>query len=523
MPTLQWSSKNEAVTASKNCKYRLLVRNEDQSYGAEDTENMLIQGDNLEALRALIPTHAGRVNFIYIDPPYNTKTAFESYDDNMAHSKWLSMMYPRLELLWKLLAEDGVICISINDDEGHYLKVMCDEIFGRSNFISSLVWNYEGNTDNQAKIINYHEYVHVYAKSGRIEAIDVIDPNIDKNSKLFKKEIRNTVVKNGPKNPPREVTIPAGFPANIENATINKENIEWPQYDADIEIRDYKLVNEVKATSGWASRKLLENFIKEGMSTPVKDTKKQDTVFELTKTGAIEGVKGRKQESKGHFVSVLRGFGTTNQMRIMLEKMGMKFSYPKPVNLVSYLAAAFCPKNGIVLDSFAGSGTTAHSILESNRVYDANRSFVCIEMREDTFENVIIPRTKAVIDGNSEAEIEACGGGYSSYQLGKELFDEYGYVADGVCLDDLASHIWFTETKSSLKNNANSPLLGVYNDVAYYFLRGEYNQTLTTKVLQSLPEHDGPKVIYGENIKMTQARLKEQQVTFKQIPTDIRG
>ena len=196
MPILSWLNKEQAVTMANSCSYRLLNQVPELSYGVQDTDNMVIQGDNLEALKSLIPTHIGRVKCIYIDPPYNTKSAFETYDDNLEHSKWLTTMYPRLELLWELLAEDGVILISINDDEGHYLKVICDEIFGRNNFISSLVWHYEGNTDNQAKIINYHEYIHLYSKNGRIENINVIDPNIKKDSKLNKSEIRNTIVKN---------------------------------------------------------------------------------------------------------------------------------------------------------------------------------------------------------------------------------------------------------------------------------------------------------------------------------------
>ena len=175
MPILNWLNKEQALTTARNCQYRLLENVPELSYGDTKTENMLIQGDNLEALKALIPTHAGRIKCIYIDPPYNTKSAFETYDDNLEHSKWLTTMYPRMELLWQLLTSDGVILISINDDEGHYLKVMCDEIFGRKNFISSLIWHYEGNTDNQAKIINYHEYVHLYSKSGTIENINVIN------------------------------------------------------------------------------------------------------------------------------------------------------------------------------------------------------------------------------------------------------------------------------------------------------------------------------------------------------------
>ena len=140
MPILNWLNKEQALTTARDCPYRLLEEVPELSYGAQDTDNMLIQGDNLEALKALIPTHAGRIKCIFIDPPYNTKSAFEHYDDNLEHSKWLSMIYPRLELLHQLLAEDGSIWITLDDNEVHYLKVIMDEIFGRKNFIKSIAW-----------------------------------------------------------------------------------------------------------------------------------------------------------------------------------------------------------------------------------------------------------------------------------------------------------------------------------------------------------------------------------------------
>ncbi len=175
---------------------RILVEDKSKSYGDPSSENMLIHGDNLIALQALQQDFAGKIKCIYIDPPYNTGSAFESYDDNLDHSIWLNMMKPRLELLWSLLKdENGVILISVNDDECHYLKVLCDELFGRRNFIASLVWNYEGNTDNQAQIINYHEYILIYSKSGKIDDPNVIDPNITNDSKLYKDEIRDSSYK----------------------------------------------------------------------------------------------------------------------------------------------------------------------------------------------------------------------------------------------------------------------------------------------------------------------------------------
>ena len=140
MPTLQWLDREKTIKLVSKVPYRLLEIDARFSYGDETSRNMLIQGDNLEALKALLPYYTSKVKCIYIDPPYNTGSAFEHYADNLEHSKWLDMMYPRLELLRELLSEDGSVWISIDADEAHYLKVIADEIFGRKNFVDEVVW-----------------------------------------------------------------------------------------------------------------------------------------------------------------------------------------------------------------------------------------------------------------------------------------------------------------------------------------------------------------------------------------------
>lgn len=412
---------------------RILIEDPTKSYHAEARrsdadifDNMLIKGDNLLALKALEADYVGKVKCVYIDPPYNSDAAFGEYDDNMEHSIWLSMMRERLELLWRLLSdENGTILISINDDEVHYLKVLCDEIFGRTRFISSFVWHYEGNTDNQAKIINYHEYVLVYSKTGEIDNPGVIDPNTGEGSKLLKEEIRNTVVKNGPKNPIKDVTLPVGFPCTFEGEVSSKKD-SWPRFNYKPVAQAGGLVCEVTASSGWSSKDLLEEFISTGFK-PVKDTKGQDTTFEMTRTGAIEAVKVRGSE-KGHVVSVLRGFGTTNQMRIMLSQIGVKFSYPKPIDLISYLIEIFTQNGDTILDSFAGSGTTGHAVMKLNKEKGGGRRFILIEMSDDTMENVLLPRLRAVIDGDKRGDIEVHGGGFRYFALAPSLLsqDKYG-------------------------------------------------------------------------------------------------
>lgn len=236
MPTLDWIGKDKVINHHMDVPYRVL--DVKYKYG-EPNGNMIIHGDNLSALKSLLPEYEGRIKCIYIDPPYNTAksseknkawvysdsvddsriqkwlndTVGDEYEDYSRHDKWLCMMYPRLRLLQRLLASDGIIFISIDDNECHNLRFVCDEIFGKKSFVSQLVWRSDGNFDNQAKIKNCHEYILCYGKD--IDSLGLpngIDPNASDGSKIYNDEIRNTVVKNGSKNPMSKVVLPIGFP-----------------------------------------------------------------------------------------------------------------------------------------------------------------------------------------------------------------------------------------------------------------------------------------------------------------------
>ncbi len=161
MPFLDWVNKNQAKETTRDVPYHLLKQ--ESVYGAGG-ENMLIQGDNLLALKALIPFYAGQVKCIFIDPPYNTQSAFDHYDDKLEHSQWLSMMYPRLVLLREMLAEDGCIWVTIDDNEAHYLKVLMDEVFGRRNFVSNVLWQKRTSPDARIQLGAAHDHVMVFAK-----------------------------------------------------------------------------------------------------------------------------------------------------------------------------------------------------------------------------------------------------------------------------------------------------------------------------------------------------------------------
>ena len=170
MPLLHWLTREADLKAAQHAPYRLLETLPEHSHGSTDTGNLMIQGDNLDALKALLPYYAGQVKCIYIDPPYNTRSAFEHYDDNLEHSQWLALMYPRLELLRDLLAEDGSLWVSLDDAEAHYFKVIGDEIFGRRNFISDVSWRKRDGAPNDRKIGNVHEHILVWGKSKNNES-----------------------------------------------------------------------------------------------------------------------------------------------------------------------------------------------------------------------------------------------------------------------------------------------------------------------------------------------------------------
>lgn len=503
--------------------------------------NKIIHGDNLEALKALLPEYEGRIKCIYIDPPYNTGNEGWVYNDNVndpkikkwlgeivgkeeddltRHDKWLCMMYPRLKLLYKLLSKEGLIFISIDDNEYQNLKFICDEIYGRQNFITNFTWRTDGNFDNQAKIKINHEYILCYAKdSSLFEHPKVVDPNIPEGSKLFKTEIRNTVVKNGPKNPISEITLPVGFPSDIENGVIQKRTTAWPHYKNEATITNFKLANEVIVESGWSSKGILLEFIKSGFK-PVKDSKDQDTTFVISKSGAIENVKSRVEAS--HVVSSLFNMGSTQNMSADLKKMGVDFNYPKSLTLIQYLISIINGSNFIVLDSFAGSGTTAHAVLNLNKQDGGNRRFICIEM-EDYAETITAERVKRVIKGYGTNE--GTGGSFDFYELGQALFLEDGNLNELAGVEKIRQYVYYTETKLPLspgKHNDNPYFLGKYNETAYYF-HYEHDEvtTLNHDFLATMKTKAGQYVIYADNCLLTRDFMTKHNIIFKKIPRDL--
>jgi adenine-specific DNA-methyltransferase len=506
MPILHWLDRDKHIKAAEAVPYRLLEAADEHSAGDPDTSNMLIRGDNLEALKALLPYYAGRVKCIFIDPPYNTRSAFEHYDDNLEHSQWLAMMFPRLQLLSELLAQDGSIWVTIDDNEGHYLKVVMDEVFGRANFVATIAWQKVFAKKNKALISGSHDHLFVYAKSISKWQRNLLprdatqlkafknpddDPRGRWQSVAYSVQSEDSERRTAYRYPitlPSGRTVPPpagrhwnGLPERTEQ--LRSDNRLWFGPDGDSPPRIKVFLSEVQAgivPDTWWDHKSSGNN---------QDAKKE--MLELFPT---------------------------------LEP----FSTPKPERLLYRILHTATNPGDQVLDSYLGSGTT------SAVAHKMGRKYIGIEMGEHAL-TYCLPRLKKVVDGE-QGGISADvgwkgGGGFRFYKLGAPAFDQEGRVNPQIRFAHLAAHIWFSETHTALHKKAHSPLLGVRNGTAYYLLyngilgdkRADGGNVLTAKILAQLPAYDGPKVIYGEACRLGLARLKDLGIIFKQTPYDVKA
>lgn len=510
MPILQWLTREESLKSSGQAPYRLIEPDDEYSYGDMSTGNMLIQGDNLDALKALLPYYAGSIKCIYIDPPYNTKSAFEHYDDNTEHSKWLSTIYPRIEILRELLADNGSLWVSIDDHEAHYLKIIMDEIFGRNNFVSSIVWQQRTTRENRKTFSSNHEYILLYAKSYKKFAESRNDLELTDDVKVRYKN---------PDNDPRGAW--QSISANAQAGHGTSEQF----YDL---VAPSGKVHKLPAGRCWlyTSKKMQEEisknniwFGKNGQGVPrikkfLNDIKKGLTPHTLWLANEV----GTNDDAKKHTISIFE--------HTSFEGL---FETPKPEQLLSrIIQISTKDSHDIVLDSFLGSGTTAAVAQKMNR------RFIGIEIGHHALTHCV-PRLRKVVDGEqggiSKAVNWAGGGGYRFFRLGEPIFSESGSIREGITFSQLGTHVWFSETKTPLPKIPDSPLLGIHKGTAYYLLFNGIlkdksvggGNVLTSKILDGLPRYDGPKVIYGERCLFSPSRLKECQITFKHTPYDIKG
>lgn len=507
MPTLRWLTRDDDVRAAEKVPYRLLEEVPELGYGDRNAGNMLIQGDNLEALKALLPYFAGQVKCIYIDPPYNTGSAFEHYDDNLEHSQWLAMMWPRLELLRELLSEDGSIWVSIDDREGHYLKVIMDEVFGRRNFISNVIWQKKFSPQNDAKwISDSHDHIICFArnKTGwfpnplpRTQKMDsrYKNPDNDPRGPWISTDLTRAEHRDRDYWP---LTTPSGrevFPAKGRSWSRPKENIE-------------KLASENRLWFGPKGDRMprLKKFLNEmqGGLTPQSVWLNADV--------------GHNQEAKREIINL---------------NLGDVFDTPKPERLLERIIHLATNPGDLVLDSFLGSGTTQAVAKKMDR------RCIGIEMGRHAVTHCQ-PRLKKVVDGEQGGISENVGwqggGGFRFYRLGPPVFAEDGQLQPDIRFPVLAAHIWFAETGSPwTKPQPLIPFLGQHDGKGYALL---YNgilgdksvsggNVLARKTLAAIRaaqgDFAGPLIVYGERTALSEATLKAEQIEFKQTPYDVKA
>jgi adenine-specific DNA-methyltransferase len=581
MPTLDWLNRQDAFATAARVPYRLLEQvsvHGDAASHAASLGNLLIQGDNLEALKALLPFYRGQVKCIFIDPPYNTRSAFEHYDDNLEHSQWLSMMLPRLQLLRELLREDGSIWVTIDDNEGHYLKVLMDEVFGRGNFLTTFIWQKSYGGGAKARyFVGLHEYIHCYAKS--VDQLpDFFWPPDEGVLKYYKLKDSKFDARGPYRLQPLATTSNDARP-NLRYPLPSPEGGEiWP-------LKQWQWSKE-RALIALANDDLVFTPSKNGYSVNYKQY--------------LKDVDGEERRSKPK--SIIEGNYTQHGTYESVELFGQesKFAFPKPEGIIERILEAATNPGDLILDSFLGSGTTAAV------AHKMRRRWIGIEMGEHAATHCL-PRLEKVVSGEqggiSKALGWAGGGGFRFLKLGEPVFDEAGRINPAVRFATLAAFIWQQETRSAWRAEqalAGTPHLGIYYEIdsasrsmdaeempktleksidkedlfsaaraalaepgadaaalpalppkprmALYLLyngilgdkRPQSGNVLTAAVLQALLqlharccEEAGlgagiapqalPLTVYGEACRLGPERLAQAGVTFKHIPYDVRA
>ena len=526
MPTLEWIGKEKVINHHQEVPFRVLDRQysfDEDGQHAEDngSENMIIHGDNLEALKALLPRFEGQVKCIYIDPPYNTGNENWVYNDNVndpkikkwlgevvdkegedltRHDKWLCMMYPRLKLLQKLLAEDGAIFISIDDVEFYNLRSICNEVFGEHNFIASIIWRKNYAPKSTAKHFSEdHDYILVFGKNSD-NWIPHKMPRTEKQNKAYKNldndprglwRPNNLAARNYYSKGTYSIKCPGGRiiegPPSGSYWRVSEE--KFRELDRDGRIWWGKDGNNVPAPKIFLSE--------------VSDGIVPQTFWSYEEVG-------HTQDAKKEIKAIFGG--------------DMPFDTPKPVRLIERILQIASNPDSIILDSFAGSGTTAHAVLNMNKADGGNRKFILVEMM-DYADSITAERVRRVIRGYGEGKnaVEGTGGSFSYYELGEPLLIGEN-LNEAVAPEKIREYIWFMETKTPYTPDAGENLyyLGQHNDTGYYFYYEPQRITvLDYDFLATVTEKAGGTVIYADRCSISDDKLSQMGIVFKKIPRDI--
>jgi adenine-specific DNA-methyltransferase len=573
MPTLNWIGKERIVNHHKEVPFYSFKKNysfpPETADDASRRPNLVIHGDNLYALKSLLPVYEGKVDLVYIDPPYNTGNEGWVYNDNVndpqirkwlgevvgkegedmtRHDKWLCMMYPRLTLLRRMLSPKGSIFISIDDTEYSNLKAICDEIFGSSCFVSNISWQRTYSTRNDSKgIVNEVEHILVYSrepgwmpnKLPRTEEMDSLYKNPDNDAMPWTSSdpfAPGAATHQGMvyaiQHPFNGTLI---YPTNGRCWTFSQDQmLEYMKAWSDYELRNLNDAAERARVCGVDVDDVREDVMGIVLSKPLQEAavdaqrvleRGQWPRFYFTKNGKgsirrktyLSNVGGKPptnfwpysetghtDEAKKEILSIFDGKAA--------------FDTPKPTRLIEQILRIATDKESIVLDSFAGSGTTAHAVLKANKSDNGDRRFVLIELL-DYAESVTAERVKRAIAGYQKEP--GIPGSFDYLDLDKPLFDDEGYLNRELGSDIIRSHIWYSETKKPLDDGGPGYLLGRLNNCAYYLMYERDGETrLDEEAIKGLVPSES-YVVYADFCTLPKDYLAKNRITFKKIPRDI--
>lgn len=561
MPTLEWIGKSKVVNHHLDVPYCVLERKYSyDEYGQHEedngSENMIIHGDNLIALKSLLPQYEGCIKCIYIDPPYNTGNENWIYNDNVndprirkwlgeivgkegedlsRHDKWLCMMYPRLRLLQKLLSDDGAILISIDDSELYNLKSICDEIFSPGNYVGTCVW--QGSKKGDAKLISVvHEYVLIYvANKAKLIENQVrwrrrkqgLDEIFNYYAGLREKygnnhDIIQVEMKKWYKSLPADSPCKAQKHYNYsdDRGLYFADNFAGPNDGRDSRPR-YDIIHPItgkpckKPSTGWrwdeehTKAALTENPPRIHFGSTEETIPCRKSYLMDVDTEPFYSVFYKDGRGASKLVEQILGKGA--------------FDFPKDTDILTEFISMITDENDIILDSFAGSGTTAHSVLKLNKI-KGNRKFILIELM-DYADRLTAERVKQTIKGFEAGKkvVEGTGGSFSYYELGEPIFSGDN-LNERISEDELRKYVYFTETKQLIdpRKEDEPHYMGTYMDVAYYF---DYEKdsitTLNRDFLHTVKTKAETYVIYADLCTLSERELEKWRITFKKIPRDI--
>ena len=557
MPTLDFKGKQHIYAHHLTVPYRPLVPDPERSLNpAEADDNLIIHGDNLHALKALLPRYSGKVNCIYIDPPYNTGNEGWVYNDNVnsplmkewlnqnspvdgedleRHDKWLCMMWPRLHLLKELLADNGVIFVSIDDNEQHHLRMLMDEIFDEENLICQVIIRSNSRGQTYKQIAKTHEYLFVYSKSAEagLFELEKQDEKNDLNRSdeigpYNLRELRNRNPKFGRHNRPNLFYSFFVDPDNEDDEGLHPVALE--ESEAHRVRVDPINSNGDESCWRWGKERSGANIQAETTTSNVVARRRKDGSFSINE-------KYRKTTYTPKSIwddnAVLNETGTVELREIEISSL---FDFPKPSGLINRVLEIATDKDSIIFDSFAGSGTTAHAVLALNKADGGNRKFVLVEC-EDYADTVTAERVRRVINGMPGARDkslqEGLGGSFTYCTLGKPIDVEQMLTGENLPeYSELAAYLLHTASGLSVSGQLQAQnddgLFYRNGDTDYYLLyRPDIEWLRTNEAIlneqQARRIHGiGRKaVVFAADKFMGQRFLSDLGITFCQIPYEL--